>query len=158
MKEKIQIPVLVATGGQSSGKTSFIETLVGFPVGFTDRKTGNRCPSRYILRSGASHRWTVGGRSLNTRTAVREAVREHMKALEPHFSSEVLVIGIEEPDMIDLDIIDLVGTKDRGEPDYQEIVNIVRPFLSDPNVIPVVRMPIIEVYLSILAFSSTLQN
>ena len=36
------MPVLVACGIQSSGKTTFVEALLGFPVGYTHRFLGEQ--------------------------------------------------------------------------------------------------------------------
>jgi recombinational DNA repair ATPase RecF len=35
--EQVSIPVMVITGMQSAGKTTLIEAIVGFPLGYTDR-------------------------------------------------------------------------------------------------------------------------
>jgi len=50
--DDLAVPTMVVTGTQSAGKTTYIESMVGFQVGPTDRKTATRCPVRYVLRRG----------------------------------------------------------------------------------------------------------
>eukprot|EP00913_Durusdinium_trenchii_P024317 g22830.t1 len=138
---QVPVPVLVMMGMQSAGKTSFIESgqwyggkpdpskscvgllssrvleaMVKFPVGFTDRCTGTRCPVRYILRSSSVDSYKVGGEVVKRAADVREKVREHMKRLAQtnSFSHEVLTVEISERNQMDMDITDLPGLKDIG--------------------------------------------
>ena len=74
----IKVPMLVVMGPQSSGKTSFIESLIGWGVGYTHRNTGTRCPVRYVLRSGTNYSYRVGGRPVASRKDLRAEVRKHM--------------------------------------------------------------------------------
>ena len=73
-----KVPMLVVMGPQSSGKTSFIESLIGWGVGYTHRNTGTRCPVRYVLRSGTTYSYRVGGRPVASRKDLRVEVGSHM--------------------------------------------------------------------------------
>ncbi|CAK8999155.1 unnamed protein product [Durusdinium trenchii] len=136
---QVPVPVLVMMGMQSAGKTSFIEAMVKFPVGFTDRCTGTRCPVRYILRSSSVDSYKVGGEVVKRAADVREKVREHMKRLAQtnSFSHEVLTVEISERNQMDMDITDLPGLKDQEERDAKEIASIVKAYVEKPYVIPV---------------------
>ncbi|CAJ1451261.1 unnamed protein product, partial [Effrenium voratum] len=115
--------------------------LVGFPVGFTDRDTGTRCPVRYILRrakEGQGPSWRVGGCEVSSAEQIREKVEEHMKGLGFGFSNEALVVEIVQTEGFDLDITDLPGLKDKTQPDHQRIAEIVRGYLQDSDCLPVV--------------------
>ena len=85
----MRVPLLAVLGTQSSGKTSFLESVVGWPVGFTARGTATRCPVRYILRDGPKKIYAVAGRDVSGRSDLRAAVAGHMKALGKTFTSEV---------------------------------------------------------------------
>ncbi|CAE7488185.1 unnamed protein product [Symbiodinium sp. CCMP2592] len=134
----MRVPLLALLGVQSSGKTSFLESIVGWAVGFTARGTATRCPVRYILRDGPNRRYSVAGRSVSTRGELRDAVAAHMTALGKTFTSEALIVTIEEPGQITLDVTDLPGLKDSGDPDFNQLRNITQKFLQDARTIPVV--------------------
>jgi len=140
----LQCPSLVVTGTQSAGKTTFIETLVGFPVGLTARGTGTRCPVRYILRpsASASHvQYVVDGLDCGSRHGLLDAVNRKMATLQrqAQFSDVPIVVEIHEPAVsYDMDIIDLPGLKTDDSPDQDDIVAIVKKYLSRHDVTPVV--------------------
>ncbi|OLP86332.1 hypothetical protein AK812_SmicGene32570 [Symbiodinium microadriaticum] len=136
----VRILTLVVFGVQSSGKTSFIEALLKFPVGYTHRSTGTRCPVRYILRNSPTATWTVGGMVCDTREDVRKCVSDYMKQLATSnkFENNPLKVEIFEPARIDMDITDLPGLKDKNEPDAEEIRAITVSYLTSDDVFPVV--------------------
>lgn len=90
---QMQVPLLALIGVQSSGKTSMVESIVGFPVGFTARGTATRCPVRYILRSASNESYAVNGRPVPDRGALRAAVQTHMEGLGRKFTAEVGVMS-----------------------------------------------------------------
>ncbi|OLQ13280.1 hypothetical protein AK812_SmicGene2657 [Symbiodinium microadriaticum] len=138
--KEVRILTLVVFGVQSSGKTSFIEALLKFPVGYTHRSTGTRCPVRYILRNSPTATWTVGGMVCDTREDVRKCVSDYMKQLATSnkFENNPLKVEIFEPARIDMDITDLPGLKDKNEPDAEEIRAITVSYLTSDDVFPVV--------------------
>lgn len=140
MPETIECPSLVVTGTQSAGKTSFIETMVGFPVGYTARGTGTRCPVRYILRPSKTAKYKVDGGDVEGRNGLLEAVNRKMRILEKanKFEEAPIVVEIHEPDVMDMDVIDLPGLKTAEDPDQEQIVKIVSKYLRRSDVTPVV--------------------
>ena len=77
----MQVPLLALLGVQSSGKTSMVDSIVGWPVGYTSRGTATRCPVRYILRGSPNRTYSVAGRPVLDRSGLRAAVQAHMEAL-----------------------------------------------------------------------------
>ncbi|CAK9055338.1 unnamed protein product [Durusdinium trenchii] len=138
-KDKVRVPVMVIVGMQSVGKTSLIEAILRFPVGYTDRNTGNRCPVRYIIRFSEHSRYVVGGEKLHNQAEVQRKVTEHMKSLQKRnsFSNQALTVEISDKDQLDIDITDLPGLQDKAEQDSENIRQIVEHYLKDESVIPV---------------------
>jgi hypothetical protein len=143
----LQVPQMVVTGGQSAGKTSFIESMVNFRVGPTDKGTATRCPVRYVLRNdaGSEVKYFVddeliaGATNEEKRERLRNTVLKNMDRMcGMKFSETPIVVQIQDPDVVNMDIIDLPGLQDPKEPTAQEIGKIVRSYLTIPNVIPVV--------------------
>ncbi|CAK9020887.1 unnamed protein product [Durusdinium trenchii] len=175
-KHKVRVPVMVITGTQSAGKTTFIEAMVGFPVGFTDRNTGTRCPVRYVLRRSEEACYKVAGQELRGQKEVREKVTAQMKNLElrKQFISEEgtvfsfgeaqfgAAIGAkrksESEDRVGEGIVkwiierllrrrrgetarermSMARMQDRSQPDSEDIAKIVKEYLRNDRVMPVV--------------------
>lgn len=147
----LRVPQMVVTGGQSAGKTSYIESMVGFRVGPTDRTTATRCPVRYVLRSdkgkGTEVNYFVDGEEVGgagdlivKREKLRRAVMDRMeRTCRGGFSSEPIEVRIEDPEVVNIDIVDLPGLKASEEDaGAKEITAMVEKYLSNPDVIPVV--------------------
>jgi len=155
-------PQLVVAGAQSSGKTTYIESLVGFRVGKTHRKTGTRCPVRYVLRCGEESLYSVrisserpsqacsiqpigdaggpaGSGLLEQRELLRQAVEEKMdKHCGDGFKVDPIIVEITDPSVVDIDIVDLPGLKAVGDSGSAQISAIVSEYMNNPNVIPIV--------------------
>lgn len=138
--EAIACPSLVVTGTQSAGKTTFIETMTGFPVGPTTRGTGTRCPVRYILRPSLTPFYKVDGQKVDSRYSLRQAVSKKMKTYQERgeFSDKAIEVQICEEQVLNIDITDLPGLKTEGDEDQSKISDIVSKHLCRPDVIPVV--------------------
>ena len=65
-------------------------------------------------------------------------VRRFFPRLHTQDFGQALIVTIEEPGQITLDVTDLPGLKDSGDPDFGQLRNITRKFLQDPRTIPVV--------------------
>lgn len=141
LEDRMEVPQMVIAGMQSAGKTTFVEALVGFPIGFTSRSTGTRCPVRYILRHDTSSKYRVGGREWFVEAKeIAEKVKRHMEVMAERneFSRETLVVEIQGSGIANLDITDLPGIVDTGDAKYKRIVKVVKPFLSESSIIPVI--------------------
>ena len=53
---ELHVPQLVLLGAQSAGKTTFIQSIIGWKVGFTRSGTATRCPVVYELKNNSGKR------------------------------------------------------------------------------------------------------
>lgn len=132
----IDIPQLLLLGIQSAGKTSFIESFVGFPVGFTSPGTGTRCPVRYYLRfNSEAHqpRVKVDDKAYSAED-LRNVITARMQALGETFSEKMINVEIESSHIPNIVLVDLPGlVADEANPKKAATEKIARKFARDPQ-------------------------
>lgn len=134
LRDVLESPVMVLVAPQSSGKSLFIDHLAGYPVTYSDSRMATACPVRYSFRQSAVKRCFVGGREVPL-TGVADAVRVHMQDLAGRISNVELLVVIEDPQVLPMEIVDQPGFPAKDAPHYAKTVELIRQSVSKPGVI-----------------------
>ena len=167
-RAKIDLPQIAVVGGQSSGKSSVLESLSGVPF---PRGTGcvTRCPTQLTMKRskpGAPWRARVsvaraGGHGGMTQSfpgcgeassvealgKAVEKVTEGLVSLTPSgFSSDTIVIEVVAPSVPDLTLIDLPGlvrtvTEGQNPQVIVEVNNLIEAYLAQSRTIILAVVP-----------------
>eukprot|EP00599_Poterioochromonas_sp_BG-1_P009506 CAMPEP_0173147038 /NCGR_PEP_ID=MMETSP1105-20130129/8859_1 /TAXON_ID=2985 /ORGANISM="Ochromonas sp., Strain BG-1" /LENGTH=524 /DNA_ID=CAMNT_0014061371 /DNA_START=62 /DNA_END=1633 /DNA_ORIENTATION=- len=138
IRDVFQPPVLVLVAMQSSGKSSLVEMIVGYPITYTANKAATRCPVRYIIRrsTGSTPTAKFNGQSVQIHE-VLDMVKDHMKMLSEKdiFSNIELLVEISSDRSMNMDIIDLPGFPVPNEKHYNETVKLIKETTMNPGTI-----------------------
>ena len=120
IRGKTEIPFYVLVAPQSSGKSLFIDFIVGYPISFNAGRKAILCPIRLSLRNSQrttdkKKKCTVAGVAVAL-SDVRQKVEEHMDSLYGKFSLNELFIEIHDDNVWDIDIMDLPGYPSEIDP------------------------------------------
>ncbi|KAJ8747566.1 hypothetical protein K2173_014350 [Erythroxylum novogranatense] len=150
--EKLPIPEIVALGGQSDGKSSLLEALLGFRFNVREVEMGTRRPlilqmvhdptalePRCRFQDEDSEEY---GTSVVSSTAIADIIRSRTESLlkktKTAVSSKPIVLRAEYAHCPNLTIIDTPGfvlKAKKGEPEStpQEILSMVKSLASPPH-------------------------
>jgi hypothetical protein len=114
VRGEIQSPLLVLLASQSRGKSFAIDLMIGYPIGYSAIGRATLCPVRIVMRDSTTSetglpRIAVNSKLLDHMREVSEESERHMKSLNGKFSTQELLIEIEQPNMTNLIIIDTPG-------------------------------------------------
>ncbi|XP_020575233.1 dynamin-related protein 5A [Phalaenopsis equestris] len=150
--EKLPIPEIVAIGGQSDGKSSLLEALLGFRFNVREVEMGTRRPlvlqmvhdpsslePRCRFQDEDSEEY---GGSVVSGTAIADLIRSrteaHLRKMNAAVSSKPIVMRAEYAHCPNLTIIDTPGfvlKAKKGEPENtpDEILSMVKALASPPH-------------------------
>ncbi|XP_073027825.1 LOW QUALITY PROTEIN: dynamin-related protein 5A [Primulina eburnea] len=150
--EKIPIPEIVALGGQSDGKSSLLEALLGFRFNVREVEMGTRRPlilqmvhdstalePRCRFQEEDSEEY---GNPILSSTAIADTIKSrteaHLKKIRTAVSSKPIVMRAEYAHCPNLTIIDTPGfvlKAKKGEPEStpDEILSMVKSLASPPH-------------------------
>lgn len=138
IRDVFQPPVLVLVAMQSSGKSSLVEMIVGYPITYTANKAATRCPVRYIIRRSTSSTPTAkfNGQAVQIHE-VLDMVKGHMQMLgeKGSFSNIELLVEISSDRSMNMDIIDLPGFPEPNAKHYNETVKLIKETTMNPGTI-----------------------
>lgn len=137
------VPKFAVVGIQGAGKSSLIELLVQFPIGYTQRATATRCPVRYELRhSDGGVSASVNGVPCEMEE-IAGIVGGEMEALrdnpdpEQQFSVDPICVVVESPDVPNLVLYDLPGVIPNPDPEQEVsaacVETILQTFTEDES-------------------------
>ncbi|KAJ8747579.1 hypothetical protein K2173_007800 [Erythroxylum novogranatense] len=136
--EKLPIPEIVALGGQSDGKSSLLEALLGFRFNVREVEMGTRRPLILQMDEDSEEY----GTSVVSSTAIADIIRSRTESLlkktKTAVSSKPIVMRAEYAHCPNLTIIDTPGfvlKAKKGEPEStpQEILSMVKSLASPPH-------------------------
>ncbi|XP_039819194.1 dynamin-related protein 5A-like isoform X3 [Panicum virgatum] len=150
--EKLPIPEIVAVGGQSDGKSSLLEALLGFRFNLREVEMGTRRPlvlqmvhdptahdPRCRFKEEDSEEY---GSPLVVATEIADVIKQrtqsHLQKIQAAVSSEPIFMRAEYAHCPNLTVIDtpgLVLKPMKGEPDTtpEEILSMVKSIASPPH-------------------------
>lgn len=143
----LEIPRLVLLGGESAGKTTFLEVLAGFNVGFKQFGTASRCPTMLTLKKGLNQ----GERKITvdddpvTAEELSTRIKKHMLKLGESFSDTPIRVEVESADVSDMVIYDMPGLilnpghDDAAQRNAEQVARMSARYVRDPlNILVVV--------------------
>ncbi|KAM0919182.1 hypothetical protein ACQ4PT_008381 [Festuca glaucescens] len=150
--EKLPIPEIVAIGGQSDGKSSLLEALLGFRFNVREVEMGTRRPlvlqmvhdpaalePRCRFQEEDSEEY---GHPMVLSSAIADLIKQrtesHLRTIQAAVSSKPIVMRAEYAHCPNLTIIDTPGfvlKSKKGEPERtpQEILSMVKTLASPPH-------------------------
>ena len=128
---------LLVCGAQSTGKSSLVESFLGFPCSYVSASVGTRCPVKYRLQRAVGDvpalpvTFQSGQEAACTlvRADLAEAINQHMLNLAntDSFTTVFLNVTVQSPNYLDFERVDLPGfERQRQTGAAQELASAVR--------------------------------
>jgi len=132
-------------GGQSSGKTSIIESYAGQRVGYVASSCATRCPVRYTMTKVASPEEEGCFLNKERKENLSDALRIHMQALAQNtdgpmrgFSEQILEVEVHSMAADNIIFLDLPGLRSAEVPDADVVLRLNAKFLRDRSYTPII--------------------
>lgn len=138
-------PRLVSIGDQSGGKSSLLESLIGFDLFPKGSGMVSKRPLNIVLEHNPSGFWIEfdDGQKIYNIDEARKRIEDENKAAGSAIIDDPIFVKICSRDVSPLSVVDLPGfinnVKKGQNPELPEMINRVnQPYLEDPGSIPLI--------------------
>ena len=143
--DKYTLPKIVVTGDENVGKSSLLENITKCPIFPRDNRFCTKCPTHIKMAQSDDEKYYVEFDGdityIKDKSEISKVVKKYMNTIDEAISSKEIVIGIQGPNVLTLELYDLPGIVNLPKETAKKITKICKKYLSDPNVIPICVAP-----------------